>query len=67
MIVYKDFIANQLKGKTVRFICDCIIKMDIKGLVADYEITNNEIIYIVDTGDKILKIGENTPKLKIEL
>ena len=64
---YKEFIGNQLKGRTVRFVCDCIVKLDIKGVVVDYEVNNNEIIYFIDTGKKIVKIGENTPKLKIEL
>ena len=61
----KDYIANSILGKSFRFKCDCIIKMDIIGKIVDYEIVNNEILFIVNSSGKIIKIGENHPNLEI--
>lgn len=61
----KDYIANSIKGKSFRFKCDCIIKMDVVGKIVDYEIINNEILFIVNSSGKIIKIGENHPNLEI--
>ena len=66
MILYKDYIKSQLLGKRVRFVSDCIVKIDVTGTVIDTENSGSEIIYIVNTGDRIVKIGENTSKLSIE-
>lgn len=63
---YKDYIIKQFKGRKVRFLSDCIVRLDIIGTVVDVENNGSEIIYIVDSGDKLLKIGENTPKLMID-
>ena len=67
MVSYKEYIANQLLNKKVRFVCDCIIRLDITGIVSGYELSGNEIVYIIDTKNKQVKIGENTPKLKIQM
>ena len=40
--------------------------MDVIGRVIDTELVGSEILYIIDTGTQITKVGENTPKLKIE-
>jgi hypothetical protein len=64
--LYKDFIKQQFIGKTVRFTSNCIVKLDVKGTVVDTEHVGSEIIYIVDVGGKLVKIGENTSKLCIE-
>ena len=66
MVSYKDFIKSQFIGKKVRFTSDCIVKIDIEGIVIGTEQSGSEILYLVDTGKKIVKIGENTSKLKIE-
>lgn len=66
MVSYKDFVKSQFIGKKVRFLSDCIVKIDIEGIVIGAEQSGSEILYLVDTGKKIVKIGENTSKLKIE-
>jgi len=66
MTSYKDFITRQFIGKRIRFTSDCIVKLDIIGTVIDTERNGSEIIYIVNTGEKLVKIGENTSKLMIE-
>ena len=63
---FKDFIAKQLIRKKLHFKCDCLIPMDFHGVIIDYEIINNEIVFIVKTNDnRLIKIGENHPNLNI--
>lgn len=62
----KDFIARQLLYNKYHFKCNCLIPIDITGMVVDYEIVNNEIIWLVDFNGKIIKIGENHPNMMIE-
>ncbi len=66
MVGYKDYIKQQFVGKRVRFMSDCIIKIDVTGVVVDTEQSGSEIMFLVDTGSRIVKIGENTSKLQIE-
>jgi hypothetical protein len=66
MIEFKKYIASQIIGKKLRFQCDCIIKMDVVGVVVDYELISNEIVFLVDVNGKIIKIGENHPDLYIK-
>lgn len=66
MILIKEHIAKQFLNKTYRFVCDCIVPLDITGVVKDYEISGNEIILIVETNNRLLHIGINTPNLYIE-
>ena len=61
----KDYIAKQLLNKTFHFKCNCLVKFDIIGKVVDYEIVNNEIIFIINSDNKMIKIGENHPNLEI--
>ena len=61
----KDYLAKQMLGKHLHFHCDCIISMDVDGVVRDYELNQNEIIFIVDVGGKLIRIGENHPNMKI--
>lgn len=64
---YKEYIMNQFNQKAVHFKCDCLIGLDVKGIVVSSEIISNEIIYTIQTRDgRQIKIGENTPGLKIE-
>ena len=67
MVSWKDFIRNQFIGKKLHFIADCVIPIDITGLVVDLEWHSGEIIFCVqlDSG-KISKIGSNTTNLRFE-
>lgn len=53
-------------GKTLHFKCECIFPLDKMGTIKDWEIINNEIIFLVDVGSKIVKLGENHPNLYVE-
>lgn len=66
MIKFKDYIASQLIGKIFRFKCECLIPFDIIGTIRDYELNNNEIVFIIEYNNKTIKIGENHPNLLIE-
>jgi hypothetical protein len=63
MVSYKEFVAKQFLNKTVRFKCDCIVPLDVTGKVINFYLEKNEIIYIIESNNKIIKIGENTPNL----
>lgn len=65
-MLYKDYIRSQFLGKKVRFTSDCIVKMDITGTVVGVDHSGSELIYLVNTGTRIVKIGENTSKLTVE-
>lgn len=65
-MLYKDYISSIFIGKKVRFISDCIIKLDITGTIIGTEKSGSELIYLVNTGNRIVKVGENTSKLVIE-
>jgi hypothetical protein len=51
----KDYLAKQLLNETFRFKCNCLVKFDITGKVVDYEIVNNEIVFIINSDNKILR------------
>lgn len=65
MVSYKGFVAKQFLNKTVRFKCDCIVPLDVTGKVINFYLEKNEIIYIIESQNKIIKIGENTPNLMV--
>lgn len=65
MIPFKSYIAKQLIGQRLHFKCDCIFPINHTGIIKDYEIIQNEIIFLVDIEGKIIKIGENHPNLYI--
>lgn len=67
-IELKKYIASKLLGLTLRFKCDCIIPFDVTGKVVDYSISegSKEIVFHVDVGGKIIKIGENHPHTTVE-
>lgn len=67
MELYKDWIRNSLIGKKVHFEADCIVKLDVTGTVIGTEMSGSEIIYKIDTGTRVLRIGENTTKLRLEI
>ena len=66
MIAVKEYIAKQFLNDTYHFKCDCIVPLDIVGVVKDYEISGNEIVLLVESRSKLLQIGLNTPNLFIE-
>ena len=66
MIPVKQYIAEQFINKTFRFKCDCLVPLDIIGLVKDYNISNSEIILLVSVNNKLIHIGLNTPSLQID-
>lgn len=65
MVSYKEFVAKQFLNKNVRFKCDCILPLDVTGKVINFYLEKNEIIYIIESNNKIIKIGENTPDLMV--
>ncbi len=65
-MLYKDYIRSLFVGKNVRFTSDCIVKLDISGTVVGVEHSGSELIYLVNTGTRIVKVGENTSKLTVD-
>lgn len=63
---FKDYIAGLMIGRHVHVMCDCFFPLDVKGTITGYGISANEIIYYINDGKRTIKIGENTPNLKIE-
>ena len=66
MTPIKNYIAEQFLNKKYHFVCDCIIPLDVIGVVKDYEITGHEIVLIVLTNDRLIHIGLNTSSLQIK-
>lgn len=66
MIAIKEYIARQFISNTYRFKCDCLVPLDINGVVKDYKISGNEIVLLVESQSRLLHIGLNTPNLYIE-
>lgn len=68
MTPIKTHIASSLVGKRVHFKCDCLLSIDLVGVVKDWELHQNEIIWDVMTDSgKLIKIGENHPNMNIEI
>lgn len=65
MMNFKQHIAKQMVGQVLRFKCTCVLPFDIIGTIRGFEIINNEIIFDVETNNKIIKIGENHPNLEV--
>lgn len=65
-MLYKDYIRSLFIGKKVRFTSDCIVKIDISGTVVGIDHAGSELVFLVNTGDHIVKVGENTSKLTVE-
>ena len=66
MVEYKKFVGDMLLNKDVHVTCDCILSFDLVGKVITYNIEGMEIIYSILTNGRVVKVGENTPGLKIE-
>lgn len=65
-IPIQQYIAETMKGNKYRFLCECTFKIDMIGVIVDYKISGQEIIFMVqgDNG-KIIPIGSNHPNLYI--
>lgn len=59
----KQTLAESMKGNKYHFRCTCIVPINDDGVIKDYEIKNNEILFLVDFNGKIVKIGENHPNM----
>lgn len=66
MIEIRKYIAEQFKGKEYHFKCDCLLALDVRGLVVDYVLEKDEIILYVAAEKGVIKIGLNHPNLKIK-
>ena len=68
MIPVKEYIAKQFINNTYHFTCNCIVPIDVTGVVKDYTIAHNEIILLVAVNDrsKLVRIGLNASSLQIE-
>lgn len=66
MTPIKEYLGIIFVGNTYHFKCDCIVPLDLTGTVVDYEISNNEIILLVQHNSKIIHVGLNAPSLLIE-
>lgn len=68
MTPIKSYIGQSLRGRHVHFKCNCIMNIDITGIVSGWEIVDNEVIWSVVTDNgKTIKIGENHPNMNIEI
>lgn len=67
MTPIKTYIAKMFLNNTYRFKCDCLIPIDVVGIVKDFEISHSEIILHVLVDSKIIHIGLNSPSLHIEI
>lgn len=66
MIPIKEYIAKLFIGKTFHFKCDCVIAIDVTGEVKDANTIGNEIVLLVDNGERLIHIGLNSSSLVIE-
>lgn len=62
----KEYLAEQMLYKKYHFKCDCLISLDFVGVINNYRISNNNIIFYVATKGKDIEIDENHPNLLIE-
>ena len=62
----KDYIAESFIGKTFHFKCECLLLLDVTGTVKGHKLVGDEIVLTVDVNGKLISIGLNHPKLKIE-
>ena len=63
----KTYLAESLVGKRYHFKCDCLLNIDVVGIVKGWSMNGDEIVWdvYVDGGKKI-RIGENHPNMNIE-
>ena len=68
MTPIKTYLAETMVGKRVHFRCDCVLNIDVVGVVKGWSLYQNEILWdvLLDNG-KLIKIGENHPNMNIEV
>ncbi len=67
MIPIKSYMADSIVGKKLHFRCDCVLNIDIVGIVKGWSMYHGEIVWDVYTdGGKFIRIGENHPNMNIE-
>ena len=68
MTPIKTHLAETIVGKQVHFRCDCVLNIDVVGVVKGWSLYQNEILWdvLLDSG-KLIKIGENHPNMNIEV
>lgn len=62
----KDLLKKHLIGETYRFRTKCLFPIDVTGTITDLDILSGEMVLFVTSGEKIFKIGLNSPTLEIE-
>lgn len=63
----KTYLAESLVGKRYHFKCDCLLNIDVVGIVKGWSMHQGEIIWNVYTDSgKVVRIGENHPNMNIE-
>ena len=53
----KDYIASLFINKTIHVKCDCLLPIDITGIVVDYELIGTEIVICISKNGKNSKSG----------
>lgn len=63
----KDHIGKSFVGKKLHLKCDCLFPIDVVGTCVGYSLSANEVMLSMDVNGKVVKFGENHPKLQIEV
>lgn len=64
----KTHIGEMLFNKKVHFYCNCIMNIDVTGIVKGWKVVSNEVIWEVELSNgKMIKIGENHPNMSMEI
>lgn len=67
MTPIKTYIADSLVGKRFHFKCDCLMGIDVTGVVKGWNVYQGEIIWDVYTDSgKFIRIGMNHPNMEVE-
>ena len=67
MTPIKTYMADTLVGKRLNFKCECLLNIDVVGIVKSWSLYQGEIIWDVYTDSgKLIKIGENHPNMFID-
>lgn len=61
-----EWMGESLLGKTAHFKGGCFLNIDATGKIVDYTVVNNEVVFQVKVGPRVISIGSNTPNLYIE-
>lgn len=63
---FKDYIAKRMLGQHLHFESTCpILPLNHNGIIMDYEIIDNEILWKVNVDGKLITIGENHPNMEV--